>query len=397
MMGRIALRFLRETDPRLLAKFAYTVGWKGMRAVQRFERRKARGEGFPAFLFISITNACNLRCQGCWVTPSHPPQHLDPELAHRLIEAGKRQGSFFYGILGGEPFLHPGLFDLLEAHPDCYFQVFTNGTLITAEVAARLRRLGNVTPLISVEGLETVSDTRRGGTAVFAATMAGLAHCRAARLITGVACSICQSNLAELATEDFARRLVERGVHYLWYYLYRPVGPRPCPELALDREQIIGLRRFLVEVRCRVPLLVVDAYWDHEGRGLCPAAVGISHHVNPFGDLEPCPVVQFATDNLAPAADPGKVIAESPFLAAFRAFAAAQGQGCIIMEDPARLRQFLLEQGARDCTGRGQGLAELGAACCRLSHHVPGAEIPERHWAYRFGKKHWFFGFGTYG
>jgi MoaA/NifB/PqqE/SkfB family radical SAM enzyme len=397
MMGRIALRFLRETDPRLLAKFAYTVGWKGMRAVQRFERRKARGEGFPAFLLISITNACNLRCQGCWVTPSHPPRHLDLEFAHRLIEAGRQRGTFFYGILGGEPFLHPGLFDLLEAHPDCYFQVFTNGTLITAAVAARLRRLGNVTPLISVEGLETVSDARRGGEAVFAATLAGLAHCREARLITGVACSICQSNLADLATDAFARRLVGLGVHYLWYYLYRPVGPRPCPELALDREQIIGLRRFIVEARSRVPLLIVDAYWDHEGKGLCPAAVGLSHHVNPFGDLEPCPVVQFAVDNLEPAADPGAVISESAFLAAFRAFAAGQGQGCIIMEDPARLRQFLLEQGARDCSGRGQGFAELEAACCRLSHHVPGAEIPERHWAYRFAKKHWFFGFGTYG
>jgi len=396
-MGQIALRFLRETDLRLLAKFAYTVGWKGMRAVRRFEQRKARGEAFPAFLFLSITNACNLRCQGCWVTPSRPPQHLDLELAHRLIEAARRQGSYFFGILGGEPLLHPGLFDLLAAHPDCYFQLFTNGTLITADVAARLRRLGNVTPLISIEGLEAVSDVRRGGNGVFDATLAGLAHCREARLITGVACSICRSNLADLASETFARRVAALGAHYLWYYIYRPVGPRPSPELALDRDQIVGLRRFIVDLRERVPLLVVDAYWDHEGRALCPAAVGISHHINPYGDLEPCPVIQFAADNLHGAADPGAAISDSAFLQAFREFACAEGRGCIIMTAPDRLQGFLTAQNARDCTGRGNGFAELAASCGRLSHHVPGAEIPERHWAYRFGKKHWFFGFGAYG
>ena len=30
------------------------------------------------------------------------------------------------------------------------------------------------------------------------------------------------------------------------------------------------------------------------------------------------------------------------------------------------------------------------------SQHNPGNEIPEKHWLYRFAKKHWFFGFGAY-
>jgi MoaA/NifB/PqqE/SkfB family radical SAM enzyme len=35
-----------------------------------------------------------------------------------------------------------------------YFLFFTNGTLITKEVAEKLAQLGNVTPAISVEGFE---------------------------------------------------------------------------------------------------------------------------------------------------------------------------------------------------------------------------------------------------
>lgn len=397
MMGRLACRMLRETHPRLLGKFVYTFGWKGMRAVQRFKRRVSRGDMFPAFLFLSITNACNLRCQGCWVTPSQPPRHLSRDEVKRLIEAAKREGCFFYGLLGGEPFVHPELFDIISDHPDCYFQVFTNGTLITDEAAETMRRLGNVTPLISIEGSESVSDIRRGGQDVYARTLAGLERCTARGLVTGVACSVCQSNIDDLATEAFARRLVDLGVHYLWYYLYRPVGPRPTPALALDRDQILRLREFVVDIRGKVPLAIVDAYWDHNGKALCPAAVGISHHVNPYGDLEPCPIIQFACENLSESSDPVNTLTESRFLSEFRDLACREDGGCIVLQSPEKLAAFLREHQARDCTGRETGFAELDTAEPRHSHCMPGREIPERHWAYRFAKKHWFFGFGAYG
>jgi MoaA/NifB/PqqE/SkfB family radical SAM enzyme len=53
--------------------------------------------------------------------------------------------------------MHTELFDILEAHPDCYFQIFTNGQFITDEKAQRLAQLGNATPLISIEGLDIES------------------------------------------------------------------------------------------------------------------------------------------------------------------------------------------------------------------------------------------------
>jgi len=59
--------------------------------------------------------------------------------------------------------MHPQLLDILEAHPDCYFQVFTNGQLITDKVAARLREIGNTTPLISIEGSEVLATSGGDG------------------------------------------------------------------------------------------------------------------------------------------------------------------------------------------------------------------------------------------
>ena len=110
-----------------------------------------------------------------------------------------------------------------------------------------------------------------------------------------------------------------------------------------------------------------------------------------------CPPIQFAVENVADSADVVQLIEGSTFLREFRSFAAGQTRGCIFLERPDLLRQFCLEQGARDTTGRGTGFEELAAMTRGCSQHLPGREIPEKHWAYRFAKRHWFFGFGAYG
>src|SRR5438477_11804847 len=160
MLPRLATRVLRTTDARLLWKFAWNFGVKGMLSVERFKHRIPRGEYFPPFLYLSIINSCNLRCQGCWVDVEAEREAIDLDTLNRTITDAKAHGNAFFGILGGEPFMHPELLDLLAAHPDAYFQVFTNGQFITDKIANRLRELANVTPLISIEGREITSDQR---------------------------------------------------------------------------------------------------------------------------------------------------------------------------------------------------------------------------------------------
>lgn len=397
MNARFAWRVMREVDPRLLWQLAYRCGWGGMRAINQFQRRMKRGEFFPAFVFLSITNRCNLSCKGCWVTPSAPPAELSLDVLNNTIAECKAQGNSFFGILGGEPLLHPGLMDLFESHRDSYFVLFTNGTLLNADIAGKLRRLGNVTPLISIEGLETESDARRGGRGVYGSALEALRHCHENHLFTGVATSITRNSIDDLVSDQFVNEMARRGAHYLWYYIYRPVGPHPSPERALSSEQILRLRRFIVETRAHAPLLLVDAYWDHEGRALCPAVSGIAHHVAPNGAIEPCPVLQFAREELGAGTGLSEVFQQSALLRGFRAEVAERTRGCIIMEDPHWLAAFARAHEARDSSGRKAFLAELEAAVPCASHHQPGEEIPEKSWIYRFAKKHWFFGFGAYG
>ncbi len=165
MYLRMAKRLLLETDKRLLWKLVWNAGFKGVRSIRKHQQRLKRGEFFPPFLYISIINSCNLRCRGCWMDVSAKQARIEAEDMDRLIREARSMGNALFGILGGEPFMHDQLLDILAKHPDCYFQIFTNGQLITSELARRMRQLGNVSPLISVEGNEIISDQRRGARA----------------------------------------------------------------------------------------------------------------------------------------------------------------------------------------------------------------------------------------
>ncbi|HUY31760.1 MAG TPA: radical SAM/SPASM domain-containing protein [Pirellulales bacterium] len=392
----MAKRVLLETDKRLVWKLAWNMGYKGMRSVQRYKRRLKRGEFFPPFLYVSIVNSCNLRCQGCWVDVAAPQQTIDLAAMNKLIGEAKAAGNSFFGILGGEPFMHPELFEILAAHTDCYFQIFTNGQFITAEVAQQLRRLGNVTPLVSVEGTEIVSDQRRGRTGVWSKTMAGLQHCLDNKVLTGVCTSLCQTNIDDLLTEAWVDRLIEMGVMYCWYHVYRPVGPEMNADLALSPQQQRRARQFVVDMRVKKPIGIIDAYYDDRGQALCPAATGISHHISPWGDIEPCPIVQFAKESIHDQRSVRETFQQSAFLRDFRELAASATRGCIVLERPDLLRRLVEKHGARDTTVRKTALAELEAMKPRPSQYDPGHEIPEKSWFYRFVKKHWFNDFGTY-
>ncbi len=396
MLLSLSTRILSTVDPQCLAKVAWNFGFKGARSVMLFKKRLKQGVVFPPFLYLSILNSCNLRCQGCWVDVEAPRNMIPLDELNRLVNDAREHGNSFFGVLGGEPFMHPELFDFLAQHPDCYFQIFTNGQLITEKAAKKLRQLGNATPLVSIEGTGAASDIRRGNKDVLGRTLRGLRNCLDEKLLTGVATSLCQTNIGDLLTKKWLQQLIDWGVHYTWYHTYRPVGPKIAPELALTPEQITQVRKFVVEMRAEVPIAIVDAYYDDKGQALCPMATGISHHISPRGSVEPCPIIQFATENITDSRGIFETLTKSSFLKDFRDVAAQHTRGCIVLERPDLVKALAAKHGAADTTIRQTAVAELDSMVPRTSQHRPGEEIPEKHWMYRLAKKYFFNDFGVY-
>lgn len=392
-----AARILRTADTRHLGKFMWNFGVKGTRSVQLFKKRMKEGVYFPPFIYISVLNSCNLRCQGCWVDVDKPQVKIDLENLNSIVNDAKAHGNSFFGILGGEPMLHPDLFDFFAQHPDCFFQLFTNGQMITDKKAKQLRQLGNVTPLVSIEGTEDVANERRGGKDVLNRTLRGLDNCINNKILTGVATSLCQTNIDDLLTEEWLRKLIKRGVHYAWYHTYRPVGPQIHEELALTPEQARRVRQFVVDMRMKLPLGIIDAYYDGEGKALCPMATGISHHISPTGAIEPCPIIQFATENVKDTDSIFESLTGSEFMRDFRQTAAKHTRGCMVLERPDLVKLLAEKHNATDTTLRKQAMAEIESMTPRNSQWLPdGSEIPERNPVYRIAKRILFNDFGAY-
>jgi len=396
MLARLAYRLATEISPRLLLKAGYLWAYKGSRAVAAYKRRVKRGEMFPPFLFLALTNACNLRCHGCWIRNEGKPDQIEPNDVHAMIEAGKRQKSHFYTLLGGEPMLYPALWEIIEQHPECYFQVITNGMFFEEENVRRMREAGNVTPLVSIDGWQSENDDRRGR-GVFAAAMGSLACLKRQKLLFGIATTVTGRNMDEVLSDDYVRYFIARGAMYLWYYVFRPVGPDPSPHYCVDREQMLEVRRRLLQLRRKHPIILIDTYWNAAGEAVCPAALGLGYHVGPRGSIEPCPPLSFACQSIRDnEGDLFRTINESEFLRGFQRFVAERTRGCVILEHPQELVEYIRRMGAADYSGR-DALGEIAASRPRTSHHLPGEEMPEDYWVYRFLKRRLFFGMGGYG
>ncbi len=236
MIFRLARRLFGETDLRLLWKLAFNLGYKGTRSIKRHKRRLRRGKFFPPILFLSIVYDGSPR-RGARTGGDTQQLALDLGGMNRLVDEAKAAGNRFFGILGGEPFAHPQLFDLLAAHRDCYFQIVSGGQTLTLEVAQRLRRLGHVTPLVTIDDARQVGDERRGQAGTGVKTLAGLQHCLDQRLVTGVAVRLNASNFDALVNEAWLDRLIRVGVLYVWYQLFEPADVEAAPDRLLTPAQ----------------------------------------------------------------------------------------------------------------------------------------------------------------
>ncbi|MDR0871647.1 MAG: radical SAM protein [Planctomycetaceae bacterium] len=396
MLPKFLYRTLTSVSWILLEKAAYNWCFKGFFAIRAFKQREKNGIQFPPFLFFSLTNRCNLRCRGCWVSPS--TAELPTETIENIIKTGQKHSVYFYTLLGGEPFLAPAMFGVIERHPEAYFQIITNGQFLDSENAAKIKKFGNVSPLVSIDGPEPQNDARRGA-GTFAKAVEGCKELQRQKILYGVATVVTAQNLETVLTEEFVQKFITLGTSYLWFYFFRPAGSQPeVSDLALNAEQLLEMRRRLLTLRRKMPLIIIDTYWDANGNAVCPASRGMAYVIASDGGINPCPPLtvakEFVSDN---GGDFYKTMNESGFLRRFRAFVHNQysetSQGCVIIDRPGELAEFFRQEGI---TAAGVSPPPQDVSP-RTSHYLPGEEIPENYWVYKILKKMLFFGMGAYG
>jgi len=312
---------------------------------KRIKFRQRHGFSAPTTMVISPTMKCNLRCIGCWAGEYEKKEELDLPLLNRVLNEAKEMGTYFFTITGGEPFVWKDLLNLFKRHNDCYFQVYTNGTLISPFVAKTLSELGNAFLAISVEGFEKETDARRGrGT--FQKILNTMELLRKEGVPFGISVTPLRQTNELVSSDEFIEFFSERGCFLIWYFNYVPIGRSPDPSLMPTPEQRIWRYKRFQEIRKTNSIVIVDFWNDGALTGGCIAG-GNYLHINAKGEVEPCAFVHFAVDNIKQ-----KTLFEvlnSKFFWAIRKrqpYCPNLLRVCMIVDNPHILRTAVKEGGA---------------------------------------------------
>ncbi|MDR0882394.1 MAG: radical SAM protein [Candidatus Adiutrix sp.] len=150
----------------------------------------------------NVTRACNLVCRHCYAsaTPGPAPDELSRAEALGLLDQLLSYQVPVVLFSGGEPLMHPHIFELMEkvARGGARVVLSTNGLLIDQATAARLKDLGLSYVGVSLDGLAEAHDRFRRLPGAFGRTLKAMEAARAAGLKVGLRFTLSRDNVADL-------------------------------------------------------------------------------------------------------------------------------------------------------------------------------------------------------
>lgn len=306
----------------------------------------APGLWAPTTILMSPTMRCNLSCAGCFAGEYPPDKDLDPDLLQSVVDQANEMGVYFFTILGGEPFIYDGLLDLAAANQESYFQVYTNGTLIDEGVVDELAQLGNVAPMLSLEGDEESTDARRGE-GVYRHILDTMELLGDRGVVFGYSATVTRDNWRMLISDEWVDPLIERGALISWNFLYMPIGRQPSTRPMLTPEERNEFREGILRIRNTKPIFPVDFWGDAPFVKGCIAGKHYMH-ITSEGWVEPCIFTHFATDNIhhTSLAD----AFNSPYFREIRSrqpFSHNLLKPCMLIDNPDQSREIMALTGAQ--------------------------------------------------
>jgi len=150
----------------------------------------------------NVTRRCNLKCKHCYAVSEDKDysNELTTKEGKHLIDDLAQFGCPVLLLSGGEPLIRPDIFELAEYAAKKGLRVVfsTNGTLITKEVARRLKEIGTSYVGISLDGGERVHDEFRGIKGAFKKAIEGARNCKELGLKVGLRFTIFKGNAKEI-------------------------------------------------------------------------------------------------------------------------------------------------------------------------------------------------------
>ncbi|MFH1057299.1 MAG: heme b synthase [Pseudomonadota bacterium] len=186
-------------------------------------------DGPPTLRLVAweTTRRCNLACLHCraGATDAEYPGELTTSQGEAFLTDLTSLGRPVVILTGGEPLLRPDIFHLARYGHDLGLRMVmaVNGTLLTPEIARKLKDAGIQRLSISLDGPDEAShDNFRGQPGAFDGALAGMAAARGAGLDFQINTTVTRSNLPWI--ENIFDLAVELGAVAHHIFLLVPTG-----------------------------------------------------------------------------------------------------------------------------------------------------------------------------
>lgn len=267
-------------------------------SARRREQWRAEGLDVPPVMIVSITHQCNLRCTGCYahLFKRNGHKELSRSRFETLLSESSELGISTIFLAGGEPLLRKDILEVSSQYPGIMFPFFTNGTLIDEQWISVFNRQKNLMPVISLEGHREQTDARRGE-GVHDSFIRNVAKMKNQRFFWGVSFTLTRRNYSTVLDPSFLSTLIKDGCSLFFFIEYVPVeaGTEDLTITEVQRKQLVPTLNHLRE---ELPGLFFAFPGDEEQYGGCLAAGRGFIHINPLGNVEPCPFAPYSDSNI---------------------------------------------------------------------------------------------------
>jgi len=150
----------------------------------------------------NCTKKCNLKCIHCYShsDSNYDPYELSTEEAKKMIDDISDFGCPVLLFSGGEPLLRKDIFELIDyaVNKNLRAVLSTNGTLLTKDTTAKLKKYNLSYMGISLDGLTKTNDRFRGIKGAFDKAILGIKNCIEADIKVGIRFTINKWNHKEI-------------------------------------------------------------------------------------------------------------------------------------------------------------------------------------------------------
>lgn len=206
------------------------------------------------YLFVEMTEQCNLRCLHCGSDCTQTKkQYIDTKLlsdTFRQIAADFNPQTVMVCLTGGEPLLHPDFFEIVREIVRLGFPwgMTTNGTLIDRECALRLKECGLNSITISLDGLKESHEWLRNVRGCFEKTIEAVKYLNSVNVPVQITSVMHKRNFSEL--EKLYQLMCDMKVASWRVINMEPIGRAlKNKELLLSYHEIVQLLNFIKEKR----------------------------------------------------------------------------------------------------------------------------------------------------